>query len=119
MGSDPRAVGDAHGDLRLLTFAEWRSGWAHVMTGTSMTRSASGLGLLATSHSPAANRFERPAGLGALEITITPRGTPDVDTARRYTDLGVHRLAIQPHTMDGSAMDALITTVGERLVGRV
>jgi len=66
-----------------------------------------------------ATRFERPAERGELEITITPRGTPDVDTARRYTDLGVHRLAIQPHTMEGSAMDELITTVGETLVGRV
>jgi len=66
-----------------------------------------------------ASRVERPAGLGALEITITPRGTVDVDTATRYADLGVHRLAIQPHTMDGSAMDELITTIGETLVGRV
>jgi probable F420-dependent oxidoreductase len=66
-----------------------------------------------------ASRHERPAGLGELEITITPRGTPDVDTARRYADLGVHRLAIQPHTMEGSAMDVLIATVGKTLVGRV
>ena len=66
-----------------------------------------------------ATRAERPAALGELEITITPPGIPDVDTARRYADLGVHRLAIQPHTMDGSAMDELITTVGETLVGRV
>jgi probable F420-dependent oxidoreductase len=66
-----------------------------------------------------ATRAERPAGLGPLEITITPPGTPDVDTARRYADLGVHRLAIQPHTMDGSPMDELIATVGETLIGRV
>ena len=39
--------------------------------------------------------------------------------ARRYAALGVHRLAIQPHTMDGTAMDELITTIGETLVGRV
>ncbi len=64
-------------------------------------------------------RSERPAALGKLEITITPRGTPDVDTARRYADLGVHRLAIQPHTMEGSAMDELITRVGGTLVGRI
>jgi hypothetical protein len=31
----------------------------------------------------------------------------------------VHRLAIQPRTMDGTAMDELIATVGETLVGRV
>ena len=66
-----------------------------------------------------ATRYGRPPGLGKLEITITPRGTPDVDTARRYADLGVHRLAIQPPTMEGSAMDELITTVGGTLVGRV
>lgn len=62
---------------------------------------------------------ERPAELGDLEITITPPGVPDLDTARRYADLGVHRLAIQPHTMDGAAMDDLIARVGETLVGRV
>ncbi len=67
----------------------------------------------------AAAHVERPAGLGKLEITITPPGTIDIDTARRYADLGVHRLAVQPHNMDGSAMDELITTVGETLVGRV
>jgi probable F420-dependent oxidoreductase len=66
-----------------------------------------------------ATRHERPAGLGRLEITITPRGTPDVDTARRYRDLGVDRLAIQPSTMEGSAIDELIARVGETLVGRV
>jgi probable F420-dependent oxidoreductase len=64
-------------------------------------------------------RVERPAGLGAIEITITPPAAPDLDTARRYADLGVHRLAIQPHTMDGSAMDELIRTVADTLVGRV
>jgi hypothetical protein len=54
-----------------------------------------------------------------LEITITPSGSVDVDTARRYADLGVHRLALQPPTMDGTAIDELMTTVGEKLGGRV
>lgn len=62
---------------------------------------------------------ERPAELGELEITITPPGTPDVDTVRRYADVGVDRLVIQPHTMDGTAIEDLITTMGEKLVGRV
>ena len=66
-----------------------------------------------------ARRHERPAALGELEITITPPGVPDLDTARRYADLGVHRLAIQPHTMEGRAMDELIATAGETLIGRV
>jgi probable F420-dependent oxidoreductase len=62
---------------------------------------------------------QRPPGLGELEITITPPGVPDLETVRRYAEVGVHRLAIQPHTMDGPAMDELIATVGERLVGRI
>jgi probable F420-dependent oxidoreductase len=66
-----------------------------------------------------AGRVERPAGLGEIEITVTPRGIPDADTARRYAALGVHRLAIQPSTMDGTAIDELITTLGDTLVGRV
>jgi hypothetical protein len=57
--------------------------------------------------------------LGELEITITPPGTIDVDAARRYGELGVHRLAVQPHTTEGSAIEELITTVGETLAGRV
>jgi probable F420-dependent oxidoreductase len=61
----------------------------------------------------------RPPGLGELEITITPPGVPDIETARRYAELGVHRLAIQPHTMEGSTIDELIAKVGQTLTGRV
>jgi len=69
----------------------------------------------------AASRYERPASLGDLEITITPSEIPDVDLARRYQDLGVHRLAIQPADIygPGPAMDELIAHVGDKLVGRV
>lgn len=66
-----------------------------------------------------AARVERPAGPGALEITITPPGTPDLETARRYAELGVHRLALQPRTTGGSAIEELIATADETLVGRI
>jgi alkanesulfonate monooxygenase SsuD/methylene tetrahydromethanopterin reductase-like flavin-dependent oxidoreductase (luciferase family) len=66
----------------------------------------------------ASRRHGRPAELEELEITITPPGVPDLETARQYAALGVHRLAIQPRTMDGSAIDDLITSVGETLIGR-
>jgi probable F420-dependent oxidoreductase len=67
-----------------------------------------------------AGRLERPPELGELEITITPPGGPvDLDTARRYAGVGVHRLAIQPRTMDGSAIDELISHIGDTLIGRV
>ena len=34
----------------------------------------------------------RPAALGELEISVTPRASLDRDTVRRFEDLGVHRL---------------------------
>lgn len=67
----------------------------------------------------AAERYQRPARLGELEISVTPQGTPDLNTARQYADLGVHRLAIQPPSMVGSLMDELIETIADTLIGRV
>ena len=62
---------------------------------------------------------ERPAHLGELEITITPPGRIDLDTARRYAELGVRRLVLQPGAEDGSDMDELIDSAGTTLIGRV
>ncbi len=45
----------------------------------------------------AEKRYERPAGLGPLEISVTPpAGEIDADTVRRFADLGVHRLILLP-----------------------
>jgi hypothetical protein len=60
---------------------------------------------------------DRPAGLGELEITITPPGPVDPATARRYADLGVHRLALRSASAAG--VEELIRSVGETLVGRL
>jgi probable F420-dependent oxidoreductase len=67
----------------------------------------------------AAERYPRPTQLGELEITITPKGVPDLETARRFADLGVHRLAVQPPTMAGAALDELMTQLADTLLGRV
>jgi len=40
----------------------------------------------------AAERHARPAALGTLEISVTPRGTPDRATVERFAALGVQRL---------------------------
>jgi probable F420-dependent oxidoreductase len=42
----------------------------------------------------AADAVARPAGLGPLEISVTPAGALDRDLVRRYEDLGVHRLVV-------------------------
>ncbi len=66
-----------------------------------------------------AERHPRPAELGDLEITVTPPGVLDLDTARRYADVGVHRLCVQPTDTSPDTMDRLITSVGETLVDRI
>lgn len=67
----------------------------------------------------ATSRYERPGDPGTLEISVTPRGSVDVDMARRYADLGVHRLVIQPSDMERVAMNELITSAAQTLIGRV
>ena len=69
----------------------------------------------------AAKQVERPAELGRLEISITPPGPVDADTAKRFEDLGVDRLILMrgladmAGTGDGStqADDAVIRFLEE------
>jgi probable F420-dependent oxidoreductase len=58
----------------------------------------------------------RPAELGDLEITITPPDHFDVDMARRYAEVGVHRLVLQPPTSAGNAIDHLIDQAADTLI---
>jgi probable F420-dependent oxidoreductase len=64
-------------------------------------------------------RHGRPAELGELEVTITPPPDFDADMARRYAELGVHRLVVQPQVSTGPAVDELTDWVGDTLVGTV
>jgi probable F420-dependent oxidoreductase len=60
------------------------------------------------------DEVDRPSELGTLEITITPPPGPiDVDTVRRFEDLGVHRLVLMREFTDmaGGPDDALRTTI--------
>lgn len=40
----------------------------------------------------ALDEVERPAALGPLQISVTPRGPVDLATVRRFAEIGVHRL---------------------------
>lgn len=61
-----------------------------------------------------AKRVERPASLGKLEISVTPPGPIDSDTAKRYEDLGVDRIILMRGFADmagqraASAEDAVV-----------
>ena len=69
----------------------------------------------------ALGRYERPAHLGSLEISITPgRGAGvDLASARRFADLGVHRLILMPPPkLDGPGLVRYVEDVGAQLVGK-
>ncbi|MGI8854899.1 MAG: LLM class F420-dependent oxidoreductase [Thermomicrobiales bacterium] len=66
------------------------------------------------------DRYERPASLGALEISVTPRGPVMPDDAARYAALGVHRLILRPPADgDAAAVERFVHEVGETIIGRV
>jgi hypothetical protein len=52
----------------------------------------------------AADQTERPAALGDLEISVTPRGSLTREAATAFAELGVHRLVpVSPTTPEGPA----------------
>jgi probable F420-dependent oxidoreductase len=58
-----------------------------------------------------ATEVERPATLGELEISVTPRGRIDRALVERYAELGVHRLVfLPPGSLD---LDGLAAFVGQ------
>ncbi|MGW6278000.1 TIGR03619 family F420-dependent LLM class oxidoreductase [Kribbella sp. NPDC055071] len=61
----------------------------------------------------------RPDGLGPLEITITPPGAVDAQTAKEYVALGVDRLVLQPTTSDGSDLEEVVRSAARELIGKV
>lgn len=72
---------------------------------------------------------ERPGALGALEISVTPIGRVDLDTAKRFAEIGVDRLIVLPPTQSNTELFSLTGTeqeltdyvrhIGDTVVGRV
>jgi probable F420-dependent oxidoreductase len=58
-------------------------------------------------------RSGRPANLGALEISVTPRGRLDADAVKRFADLGVHRLIPYRPTAREEDVLALVHDIGK------
>jgi probable F420-dependent oxidoreductase len=57
----------------------------------------------------AADRYERPARLGDLEISVTPRGRITSERVEAYHALGVHRLILTPR---GDTVDEWLGWIG-------
>jgi probable F420-dependent oxidoreductase len=62
---------------------------------------------------------ERPAALGALEISVTPLPRLDLDGAQRYRDLGVDRLVLLPHARDEASLLHWLDETAETLVRKL
>jgi len=71
---------------------------------------------------------ERPQELGELEISIAPSVRLDLDTVKRFADLGVHRLILLPRrasdaellslTLSEADMMDFVKQTGDTLIGR-
>jgi probable F420-dependent oxidoreductase len=55
----------------------------------------------------AADRVQRPDGLGGLEISVTPRGEVTRELAERFAEAGVHRLVVLIQPGDGGPERAI------------
>jgi len=62
---------------------------------------------------------ERPASLGALELSVTPLPRIGLDDAQRYRDLGVERLVLLPPARDEAAMLRWVDETAETLVRKL
>ena len=76
----------------------------------------------------AGEQDERPSGLGKLEISVSPVGRVDLDSAKRFADLGVDRLIslFPPRGNEVFALDATETEItdylkelGDTVIGKV
>jgi hypothetical protein len=65
----------------------------------------------------AAREVERPAGLGRLEISITPRIGFTVEDARAYADLGVDRLIPSSTARNQDQLVEFLSRTAETLAG--
>ena len=99
-----------HADRRAVQYANGWYGFA-----LDLTKTAECLNGL----KKAAQEVNRPKALGELEISITPGPTLDLDTVKRYADLGVHRVIPFPRAKTEQVVQDFIKQSADTLIGRV
>jgi probable F420-dependent oxidoreductase len=67
----------------------------------------------------AAQEVSRPQALGTLEISITPGPALDLDTAKRYADLGVYRLIPFPRAKTEQVVLDFIKESADTVIGHL
>ncbi len=89
------------------------NGWYGFMLDHDQTRDCiDGLEAAAAQHT-------RPADLGRLETSVTPSVEIDVDSAKRYADMGVDRLILFSPAQDADDLVAFVESTAARLIGKV
>jgi probable F420-dependent oxidoreductase len=89
------------------------NGWyGFALDPADTARCVAGLRAAATAH-------PRPNELGQLEISVTPRGPLDLDTVKRFADLGVHRLIPYWPFPSESALRERIARFADDVIGRL
>ena len=76
------------------TPAAWRKSITHCQGWYGFALDHDGAAKNLAGLAAAAERYERPANLGKLEITVTPRGRLDAEGLARWAELGVDRLVL-------------------------
>lgn len=109
----PPIVVGGHSDAALSRAIRFGDGWFG--WDLDVDEMANTLGRLRT----LGRTVQRPPTLRELEITVKPKGTVDLDQARRFADSGVDRLVLHPPSVQGTSIDELIADAGERLIGKV
>jgi probable F420-dependent oxidoreductase len=95
---------------RAVTHANGWYGFAHDLDSTATC--------LAALRSTLAEHA-RPSPLGPLEISITPRGPLELDTVKRFADLGVHRLIPYWPLPTEAALRERIARFGDQVIGKL
>lgn len=109
----PHTVMGGHSPMAFRRAVEHTNGWyGYALSPESTAECIAGL-------REAAQRYERPAELGELEISVSPRGRVDRAIAERFAALGVHRLIVLPHPKaDLAALQSLIAGTAT-LIGKL
>jgi probable F420-dependent oxidoreductase len=66
--------------------------------------------------SEAGARYERPAELGRLEITVTPRVRPSPEMVERFAEMGVDRLVLLPNGQTPDEIAAFVDHIGSTIL---
>jgi probable F420-dependent oxidoreductase len=67
----------------------------------------------------AAKEHPRPSGLGELEISVTPRGPVDLDSVKRFAELGVHRIIPYWPFPEERALRDRINRFGDEVIAKL